>query len=162
MKINEYSTILNENRHVELRQKTSHEYEETQLNTPYKIAKMLDTLFEITDLPEEHVYLIAANSNMKSPDIFELSHGSIGYSLCQTREIFYRLLLCNAANFIVAHNHVSGSVKMSNPDIEAMQRLKEASKIMCIPMLDFLIISKDEGCLTVFSAKENDLLGSEG
>ena len=47
--------------------------------------------------------------------VYELSHGSTKATPV-TKEIFTFLLLCGADQFVAAHNHPSGSLKMSQED----------------------------------------------
>ena len=72
--------------------------------------------------------------------MFELSHGTINYTVISPREVFIRLCLCGATNFILAHNHPSGDTIPSTADIELTQRIKEAGQLMNINLLDHVIL----------------------
>lgn len=59
-----------------------------------------------------------------------------------------------ASGFIAVHNHPSGNLEPSPADNELTRRLKDAGRIIDMPMLDHLIISErgyysfaDEGML---------------
>lgn len=84
----------------------------------------------------------------------KLSVGNLNCSIMSAREIFRQALLCNAASIIVMHNHPSGDASPSSEDIRLTQRLKEASDIMEIPLLDHIII----GDHTYTSLKEKGVL----
>ena len=59
-----------------------------------------------------------------------------------------------ASGIIVCHNHPSGNMKPSQSDIKLTNKLKEACKLVDIPLLDHVIVSfssyysfADEGLL---------------
>jgi DNA repair protein RadC len=64
-------------------------------------------------------------------------------SLVHPREVFKGAILANAACIICAHNHPSGQVVPSAEDRAVLERLKSAAELLGIPLLDFLIVSKD-------------------
>ena len=70
------------------------------------------------------------------------------------RSIFSRAILCNANSIIVAHNHPSGIVKPSHEDISITRRIKEASEILDIKLIDHIIIGED----SYYSFKNEGLL----
>ena len=45
-----------------------------------------------------------------------------------------------ASSIVICHNHPSGNTKPSEADIKITKSIKEAGKIMEIPLLDHLII----------------------
>ena len=61
------------------------------------------------------------------------------------REIFRGALLNGAQSIILIHNHPSGSLEFSKEDNEFFSGIKEASEIMHIKLLDFLIIGEGGG-----------------
>ncbi len=69
-----------------------------------------------------------------------LSVGNLNSAILSAREIFRQALLYNAASVILLHNHPSGDPTPSREDIALTGRLKEASQIMEIPLLDHIII----------------------
>lgn len=156
--ITKYITMMDENRHTKLVKESEYEYDESVFNTGMKLAKMVDTLFHLPDMADEHVYLVAFDIAMHITGVFEVSHGGVCKSACGTREIFQRLLLSNAASFAVIHNHTSGCVFMSSEDKESLSKLKDAGNIMGINIIDFIIVARHNGDLNVFSAFENGML----
>ncbi len=83
-----------------------------------------------------------------------LSTGTLNSSIMSAREIFRQALSCNAAAVILLHNHPSGSAQPSTEDIQLTKRLKSASEIMEIPLLDHIIIGDN----TYISLKEKGVL----
>ncbi len=85
-----------------------------------------------------------------------VSVGTLNASMISPREVFKSAILSNAAAFICFHNHPSGSVKPSLEDVITTQRLKEASEVMDIKMMDHIIIGGGNG--KTYSFKRNDYL----
>lgn len=110
-------------------------------------------MYGLNQLAEEYLYMIALSTKNKPLGIFEVSHGTVNASLVNPREIFIRLLLSGASNFILAHNHPSGSCTPSNEDCKLTDRINDCARLMGIPLLDHIIIG--DGYL---SYKEKGLL----
>ena len=64
--------------------------------------------------------------------------------LIDPKTIFRKALLHNANSIIVAHNHPSGNLRPSKEDLDIMERIREAGKIITIRLLDFIIFNEGE------------------
>lgn len=73
-----------------------------------------------------------------------VSVGTLTLSLVHPREVFKALILMNAAAWLCAHNHPSNDVMPSQEDRALTKRLREASELLGITLLDHLILG--EGC----------------
>lgn len=153
MEIIKYSIEIENSLPVMVREETA-TYDTAAFSSPKEIADMLNTVFRLGNKAEEHVYLIGLNVKNQLVGVFEVSHGAVSMSQCNNREIFLRLLLCNAASFILAHNHPSGCEKPSNADIKVAEEVLHASQLMGVTFLDNLIVAKG----AYFSFKENGRL----
>ena len=71
-----------------------------------------------------------------------LFKGTLNTSCVHPREIFKYAFLESAYSIIVIHNHPSGEVTPSAPDIELTNVLFEIGKLMGIPVIDHIIIGK--------------------
>jgi DNA repair protein RadC len=69
-----------------------------------------------------------------------VSIGSLSQTLVHPREVFYPAIRHKAASMIIAHNHPSGDPTPSVQDYETTKTLLEASRLICIPIHDHLII----------------------
>ena len=58
------------------------------------------------------------------------------------REVFRHAVMDNVASVILAHNHPSGSTAESDEDIALTRILVAAGKIMQVPVLDHLIMTR--------------------
>lgn len=72
-----------------------------------------------------------------------VSIGLVNRTVVHPREIFHEAVLHCATAIILAHNHPSGCLDPSSEDREVTERLNDASKIMGIPILDHIIISRN-------------------
>lgn len=81
--------------------------------------------------------------------------GSLDSSIACPREILRAALGANAASFILAHNHPSGSTEPSEEDVLITARLEWAGRTVGIPLIDHLIFSGSE---KVFSFSEAGML----
>lgn len=142
MEIKKYEIRLNDSRTPMLVKESSYDYvdEPVALQNPQSVEQLMNDLFQARSLAEEYVWIIALDSSGHPVGVFELSHGTANQSFMNTREIYIRLLLCGAVNFIMVHNHPSGDTKPSKKDIATTERVKEAGKLLGINMLDHIII----------------------
>lgn len=81
--------------------------------------------------------------------------GTLNNCNVHPREIFRKVILDNAACFIIAHNHPSGNAYPSDEDKLITRRLKEAGYLMGVELLDHIIITKNNG---YFSFTGNGIL----
>jgi len=71
-----------------------------------------------------------------------VSIGLINKTLVHPREVFADPISDRAAAVIVCHNHPSGNLEASEEDKEVTRRLKDASCVLGIPLLDHIIFSE--------------------
>lgn len=153
MRITKYRTELDANRHNILVKESAVNYACESLNNPSAIACMFNTVFGLDRMAEEYVYMTAFNTQFKVLGVFEISHGNVHASPISPREVFIRLLLSGAANFVICHNHPSGLCIPSKEDIEMTDRLKRCADLMGVPLTDHIVIGS-----SYYSFKENGLL----
>ena len=146
MKITKYNTELNDDIHPILVKEMETDYPVKEYRTPDKIVKMLEDVFRLHKQAEEHLYLICMASSSRITGVLEVSHGSVNASIAGTREIFLKALLCGAANIILVHNHPSGNSNPSPEDINVAKRIKEASQLMGIPLVDNIVMGNGSYC----------------
>ncbi|WP_277057571.1 JAB domain-containing protein [Trichlorobacter lovleyi] len=88
------------------------------------------------------VLLMDGKNRLSAVDICSI--GTLNQSLCHPREIFKSALMASCAAIVLLHNHPSGCTQPSSEDIAITRRLKEASEIIGIRILDHLIVSDTE------------------
>ena len=145
MRVIKYVTHLDKDRKNILVKESSSNYPniQNQLNNPQRIADLINIIYNATVLTEEYVWLLALDTKCKLIGLFDISHGTVNASLVTPREIFVKLCLCGATNFVIVHNHPTGDSTPSEQDIKITQQLKEVGEIMNIELLDHIIIGYD-------------------
>lgn len=144
MRITKYDTELQDDyRNVLVKEFSKNYPTEDKLNNPEMISHMMCEIFRADRKAEEHVWVIAFTKKFSLISIFDVPHGTASISLISTREIFVRLCLCGAVQFVLVHNHPSGNTTPSVEDIKVTERMKEAGQLMDIPCMDHIIIGKN-------------------
>ncbi len=143
MRITRYKVVLDDHRKNVLVKETSTNYSEKQLNSPNKIVDMVNHVFDASRLAEEYVWVLAMDSKNHCIGVFELVHGTVNMSYVSPREIFVRLCIIGAVNFVLVHNHPSGDITPSKEDELITNKVYTAGLIMGINILDHIIIGDD-------------------
>jgi DNA repair protein RadC len=84
-------------------------------------------------------YLNAGNEIVKEEEI----SGGISEVGFESQEIIREGILCNAAAFIMVHNHPSGKSESTQADIEATEDLREIGEKLGIDMLDHVVVGDE-------------------
>jgi DNA repair protein RadC len=84
-----------------------------------------------------------------------LFRGTADRCLIHPRDMVRAICLQNATSFVVAHNHPSGNLRPSRPDIHITKKIFTLSRLLEIPMNDHLIVGKDQ----YFSFADSGYLG---
>jgi len=69
--------------------------------------------------------------------------GSIQSCAFTPAEVFKGALLANAVSIILCHNHPSGNLEPSQPDLKMTTSMKEVGNLIGIKVLDHLIVSHE-------------------
>lgn len=140
MRINNYSVVYEKpGRNLALVKESARQYE-ADLLTSEDVFRAMRSLYNAEWLTDEHVWIIAVGTKLKSRAVFEISHGSGTCSLVPIREIMRDLLLVDATGFFLVHNHPSGNITPSKEDDEVTKHIKNAADVMQVEFLDHLII----------------------
>lgn len=95
------------------------------------------------DQQKEHFWAIGLTTANRIKYIDLVSLGSLNTSVVHPRETFRNAVAHGVASIIIAHNHPSNNLAVSNEDKAITTQLKEAGKIIGIEVLDHIIISND-------------------
>ena len=109
------------------------------IDTPEKAAAELDF---IRHEMREHFVCLTLDAANRLIAKRVISIGTLTASLVHPREVFADAITDRAASIIVGHNHPSGSLEVSRDDKATTQRLKRASSILGIAILDHIIVTK--------------------
>jgi DNA repair protein RadC len=120
--------------------------------SPRDVYELITEYLQGTD--REHFIALFLDSQSKVIGINTVSIGTLTESLVHAREVFKGAILANAASIICAHNHPSGTAFASEADLCVTSKLKDAGRILGIPIEDHVIIG-DEAW---YSFKQEGLL----
>lgn len=109
------------------------------LGTPERIADYVCDMFD--EDPTIEIFVVIPVSSKHHPyGRILISKGTAQNTLVNAREVLRPCILANATGFFCAHNHPSGDSSPSRADIHVTRQLREAGKLMGIPMLDHIIV----------------------
>jgi len=117
-------------------------YEEiVKCTTPNNIVRHFNYLFK--DKKQEEFYVLYLDKKKKLLGKKRLFIGTSDTSLSHPREIFKEAYLLSSSYIICIHNHPSGDASPSKDDELFTKKIKEIGALHAIPILDHLIIGKD-------------------
>jgi DNA repair protein RadC len=128
----------------------THKSSEILIDASNKIYKLLKPYY--FNESKEILMIVSLNSRNKVIAIDKVSIGTVNQSLVHPREVFETAIKRRASYFVVSHNHPSNDVNPSDEDIQITNKLYELSKLIGIPLIDHIIMSRNE----YFSFKDNN------
>jgi DNA repair protein RadC len=93
-------------------------------------------------LDREHFLVCGLDAKHRVIGINVVSVGTLTLSIVHAREVFKPLIVMNAAAWLCAHNHPSGDATPSQEDRLLTKRLREASDLLGITLLDHVILGE--------------------
>lgn len=98
---------------------------------------------ELREKKKEHLYVLLLDTQNSLISKHLISVGTLNSSLLHPREIFNPAIKESANAIILIHNHPTGNVEPSIEDKQITNRLKEIGELLGIPLLDHVIIGKE-------------------
>lgn len=95
----------------------------------------------LQDLDIEEFWVIYLNKGNKIIEISRISFGGRDATVVDLRVLFTQALLKKATGVIMCHNHPSGTLRPSQPDVELTRKAKQSGDILGVSVLDHLIIA---------------------
>lgn len=95
----------------------------------------------ITDWNKEHGIAIYVDSHLQLITAEVISLGTINANLMHPRELFRPAIVNRATGVILLHNHPTGNVKPSKPDMQVSRQLKKAGNIIGIRFQDSIVFN---------------------
>tara|TARA_R110002051_G_scaffold60231_1_gene110373 strand:+ start:341 stop:790 length:450 start_codon:yes stop_codon:yes gene_type:complete len=90
---------------------------------------------------QETFKVVLLNNSNKVKGIYQLSQGGITGTLIDLRILFAVILKSLSVAIILTHNHPSGKLQPSDADKSLTNKIKNASKLFDITILDHLIFA---------------------
>ena len=119
--------------------------------TIQSVEDAADMLSYLANETQEHLVALFLNTKNQVIGRKTIFIGSLNCTVIHPREIILEALKLSSASFLVGHNHVSGNPTPSIQDIEVTRKLKEASQIVGVDLIDHIIIG--DGCHLSLSDK---------
>ena len=119
-----------------------------------KTEDVLPLVSHIADKKQEYFLCVSLNGANEVIGNRVVTVGLLNESQVHPREVFVDAISDRAAAIILVHNHPSGILKPSPPDLDITEQLVKASKIIGIPIWDHIIVTKKG----YFSFREKGLI----
>jgi len=141
--INQFNLRYTCDRIGRLVKEKAYEYETSDalIDAPEKAAKLIEKVFDASNLTQEYFWLIALNGARRVIGVFTVSVGTLMSSLVHPREVFQRAILAGAASILIMHNHPSSLLDISEQDREVTRRIRQAGDLLGIPLDDHIIVA---------------------
>ncbi len=121
-----------------------------QINSPEDVADLLTD--EMRYDKREIVKAIILNSKNIILKIVDVCFGGTNSAILKPKDVLQEAIKIGAPKIILVHNHPSGDPTPSKSDFEFTDRLKNASEIMGVELLDHIVIG-DYGFNSIFYIK---------
>jgi len=96
----------------------------------------------LMDIPYEEFWILLLNRGNVVIKPERISHGGVSGTVADIKIIFLKAIECLATSIVLCHNHPSNDPKPSEQDITLTKKLKEAGKIINIPIIDHIIFAE--------------------
>ena len=104
------------------------------------VSLMQSRLAEIDHEEFWVVYVNQANAILK---VERVGSGGLTSTVVDVRSIIKTAVAVSATGLFLCHNHPSGSLKPSEPDISLTQKIRRAAEVFDIHILDHIILHKE-------------------
>lgn len=112
------------------------------LRTPGDVAAYVQLSFGPQE--QEHFAVLGLDARLRVRLVQRVAMGSLSQVDVHPREVFRPLIRSAMHAVILVHNHPSGDPSPSDADIELTLRLVEVGRLVGIPVLDHLVVTRDE------------------
>ena len=114
----------------------------TPLRTPADVAAYARA--RIGGMDREEFLLVGLDARLRVRLVHSVAVGSIAQVDVHPREVFRPLVRAGMHSVILVHNHPSGDPHPSGPDVDLTNRLSEVGRLVGIPVLDHLIVTRTD------------------
>jgi DNA repair protein radc len=134
------------------RRKRQREAARPILNSSRRVYEYLDHIYK--DLPHEEFWVLFLGGGCRLIAKQNVGRGGVSFTPVDVRQILRGALEHNARGIVLTHNHPSGTLRPSNPDISLTKKLVEAAEACDLVVNDHLIFTnksyysfRDDGML---------------
>ena len=112
------------------------------LTNSFEVSQFIRECSE--NFESEEFWAVAVNSRCEVLGSRMLFRGTVDQCLVHPRDVFRFAIHHNAASILIGHTHPSGFCRPSFEDVRFTRDLREAGQLLKIPVLDHVIVTKDE------------------
>lgn len=143
MQINEYRLVQNKYNHPSLDLLSVYSCRINNLRSYDNIFRFFKLCLKMDKLSEEYLYVISYDAILNPLGVYQISHGSSTHAEMYEKNLFEFLLLTGADQFVLIHNHVNGTLEISNNDIKTTIDILALASKLKIEFIEHMIISKN-------------------
>ena len=110
------------------------------IDSPEKAAEQVNF---IRDKKQEYFVLLTLDGARRLINCRTITIGTLMTSLVHPREVFSPAIEDRAASIIIAHNHPSGCLDISEQDKDVTKRMRLAGELLGIRLDDHLVVAGD-------------------
>ncbi len=115
---------------------------ETTLTNSTTSARALHALIGLTDREHFAALFVSGHHQVTGAHIAAIG-GQHTIASVDVRAVFRAALAACASAVVLSHNHPSGDATPSTEDIATTKHIMLAGKILCIPVLDHVIVTRN-------------------
>jgi DNA repair protein RadC len=112
----------------------------TPMRGPDDVTRYLRAL--IGDAQQETFLVLGLDARQRVRLVRTVALGSVAQVDVHPREVFRPLVRAAMHSVVLVHNHPSGEPEPSHADLELTRRLAEVGRVVGIPVLDHLIVTR--------------------
>jgi len=121
-----------------------------KITSPKDVANLL--MDELRYEKKEVIKEIILNTKNNILKIIDLSTGGTDFAILSPKDALHEVIKMNAPKIIIVHNHPSGDSTPSEQDIIITKKIKDASELLGVKLLDHIVIG-DGNYNSIFSKK---------
>jgi len=111
------------------------------IDSPERAAEQLSS---IRNKKQEYFVMLTLDGARRLINNRTITIGTLMSSLVHPREVFSPAIEDRAASIIIAHNHPSGMLDVSEQDREVTKRIKQAGELLGIRLDDHIIVAGED------------------
>lgn len=138
-----YKSNLKEARLISVKQEQT-KFKNVKITSPHDANNIIRQFYHDDLTLYESFFVLLLNKANNTIAYAKISQGGVTGTVVDPIIVAKYAVDCLASAVILAHNHPSGNIKPSEPDIKITNKIKEALNLFDVKVLDHLIITENE------------------
>lgn len=119
------------------------DFKKVKIDSSSKSANFIRNFYHEDIIIYESVFILLLDRSNHTIGYAKISQGGVSSTIVDVKIIMKYAVDSLASGVILAHNHPSGTLYPSEPDLRITSKVKEALKYMDVVLLDHIILTKD-------------------